>query len=127
MSPFHGKINLREAASIFPTAPPANYSFLSSPTALRRVNFRHPGYDLDHNLLFSLYAWDHEEGGIHHGLAHTACALFAGNCLDGYLSESREGGPIAGGMDEVLRAGDYYFHVPHKGSFILQSIRLSTR
>jgi hypothetical protein len=31
------------------------------------------------NVLFTLYAWDHAEGGLHHGLSHTACAIIAGN------------------------------------------------
>lgn len=64
---------------------------------------------------YSLYALDHELGGIHHGLAHTACALVAGNRHDGYLSESRGGNAINAGMDDVLHAGDYYFHVPRRG------------
>ena len=112
----HGRIVLREASSIFPTAPPAPYAFLASSPGRRRINIHHPGYDINDDLLFTLYALDHELGGIHHGLAHTACAIVAGNRHDGYLSESRGGNAIHAGMDDVLHAGDYYFHVPRKGN-----------
>lgn len=65
------------------------------------------------NVLFTLYAWDHAEGGLHHGLAHIACAIIAGNRHNGYLSESRNGPPLLAEDDGLLRAGDYYFHIPH--------------
>jgi hypothetical protein len=91
------------------------YSFLATPPITLRINFRHPAYEPGDDLLFTLYAWDHAEGGLHYGLAHTACAIVAGNRHDGYLSATRNGLPLAAGDDSVLRLGDYYFHVPCTG------------
>lgn len=119
--PFHtkGPILLRPPSTIIPSPLPQPYNFLSKPTAHRkyRINFRHPAYDYDDNLLFSLWGWDHENGGIHHGLAHNACAIFADNRFDGWLStgcKEGEGEKVTVGWDEVLPADvkDYYFFVP---------------
>jgi len=111
----HGVIRVRDPSDIFPSPLPSNYAFLRSPPRRHCIRFRHPAYESDDDLLFTLYAWDHEEGGIHHGLAHTACAIIAGNRHDGYLSQSHEGIPVAAGMDDVLPLGDLFFHVPHRG------------
>ena len=116
LPPHHGHILLREPSSLFPAPLPAHYSFLSSaPGSRRRINIRHPGYEPEDDLLFTVYALDHEEGGIHHGLLHTTCAIISGNRYDGSLSKSGDGTPIAAGMDDVLQAGEYYFHVPYTG------------
>jgi len=117
----HGKIKLRDPSGIFPAALPSHFSFLASGPGRRRINFHHPAYEPNDDLLFTLYAWDHEEGGIHHGLAHTACAVIAANRPDGYLSQSREGTPVAVGIDDVLPVGDYFFHVPRTGKCCILS------
>ncbi|KAJ6050422.1 uncharacterized protein N7446_010531 [Penicillium canescens] len=41
------------------------------------VFFLHPGYADSHNILLTLPAFD--TGGVHHGTAHTACAILT-NC-----------------------------------------------
>jgi hypothetical protein len=97
------------------------HEFLKAPGPQRkyRINFRHPAYAPDDNPLFALYASDHAEGGIHHhGLAHNACAIFADNRFDGYLSQTcngEHGERIEAGCDDVLPAADadYYFYVPY--------------
>jgi hypothetical protein len=66
-------------------------------------------YQLEHT-------WDHADGSLHHGFAHAACAIVAGNRLDGYLSESRMGVPIAASWDDVFVDGDYYFHISCQGN-----------
>jgi hypothetical protein len=115
-----GNIYIREAATVLPDPIPHPYKFLSAPNPLDRyrINFRHPAYEPGDDLLFSLYAFDHAEGGIHHGLAHNACSIFADNHTDGYFSRTREGDGgerIQAAWDEVLPASavDYYFYVPH--------------
>jgi len=119
LHPHHGRILLRDPSTLFPTPLPAHYSFLSSaPGSRRRINIRHPGYEPEDDLLLTLYALDHEDGGIHHVLLHTTCAIISGNRCDGYLSESCDGTPITAGMDDVLRAGEYYFHVPRIGGVV---------
>ncbi|KAH7378620.1 hypothetical protein BKA64DRAFT_544215, partial [Cadophora sp. MPI-SDFR-AT-0126] len=98
---------------------PIEYSFLQSPPISSRknlVNFRHPTYPPENSLLFSLYVWDHADGGIDHGLAHNACAIIADNHFEGYLSRTCNGEPITAPWDDVLPADhDYYFHVPWPG------------
>jgi hypothetical protein len=75
-----GYIHIREAATVRPGPIPQHYEFLKVPVPPRkyRINLRHPAYELDDNILLTLYAWDHTEGGIHHGLAHNACLLIFG-------------------------------------------------
>ena len=98
--------------------------FIASSSDDKVINFRHPAYPPGDDLLFSLYASDHADGdsGLHHGLAHTACAIVAGNRHDGYLSESPCGGTrIEAAWDDVLLGRDYYFHVPGSGNVALTS------
>jgi hypothetical protein len=93
-------------------------SSLGSSAESDPVNFRHPAYGPDDNPLFTLYAWDHADGGIHHGFAHSACSIFADNRTDGYLSTTcvgEHGERVQAAWDEVLPAAvvDYYFYVPY--------------
>lgn len=113
-------IHIREPAAVIPGPVPEQYEFLRAlaPQRKYRINFRHPAYAPDDNLLFTLYAWDHAEGGIHHGLAHNACSIIADNRTDGYLSrvcDGEHGRRIEAGWDDVLptAGGDYYFYVPY--------------
>jgi hypothetical protein len=81
-----------------------------------RIIFRHPAYPehFSQNVLLSLQAYDHPDGGLHHGTALTACGIVAGNAWNGYFSETSGGAPLTLGRDELLVVGkDYYFHVPH--------------
>jgi hypothetical protein len=118
--PTTSAIEVRPAPDIFPNPLPSAYAFLTSSPWNRRINFRHPAYEPDDDLLFSLYAWDHPDGGLHLGLAHTACAIVGANRYDGYLSESRQstGTSISSPSGDILRGTDYYFHVPNpSGAF----------
>ncbi|KAL8741274.1 MAG: hypothetical protein Q9184_008405, partial [Pyrenodesmia sp. 2 TL-2023] len=81
------------------------------------IELRHPGLpDSRSNLLFRFPAYDHLNGGVHHSVALTACAIVAGNKWGGYLSETAGGPPAADGLcdgiDTVLTSKRYYFH-PH--------------
>ncbi len=108
-------VKLRPPAT-FDVAIAEEYQFLKS--ACTSIRFRHPAYPPEDNLLLILYAWDHADGGLHYGLAHTACAIIADNRFDGYLSTSNlsNSDPIVVAWDDVLPASvDYYFHVPHPG------------
>lgn len=120
MSAAFPTIQIREPTAVIPGPIPEHYEFLKTPAPRRkyRINFRHPAYEPDDNPLFTLYAWDHAAGGIHHGLAHNACSIFADNRTDGYLSricDGEYGERIQAGWDEVLPAAvvDYYFYVPY--------------
>jgi hypothetical protein len=113
-------IHIREPATVNLGPAPECYEFLKAPAPRRkyRVNFRHPAYGPDDSPLFTLYAWDHADGGIHHGFAHSACSIFADNRTDGYLSttcDGEHGERVQAGWDEVLPAAvvDYYFYVPY--------------
>ncbi|PLB43331.1 hypothetical protein P170DRAFT_481279 [Aspergillus steynii IBT 23096] len=78
----------------------------NAPTA-QLVFFLHPGYADNQNILLTLPAFD--SGGIHHGTAHTACAILANCRWDGFLSLSRTGARLSAGPDDVLPHGRYYF------------------
>lgn len=64
----------------------------------RRIEFLHPGY-LRKITILDLNALDIQEGGLHHQTALTACGIVAGNCWDGWLTETREG---AHTVDDVI-------------------------
>lgn len=91
-----------------------------STNPLHETNFRHPAFPASTNRLITLPALDHPDGGIHHGTAHTACAIIAGNRFDGYLATSPDGPPIVSSPDTILTGSDYFFCVPgpddHDGS-----------
>jgi hypothetical protein len=115
------KLYIREPATIVLGLVPEQCQFLKAPSPRHkyRINFRHPAYAPDDNLLFTLYAWDHAEGGLHHGLAHNACVIFANNRFDGYLSRTcngEHGERIETAWDDVLPAADYFFYVPYPPS-----------
>lgn len=80
-----------------------------------RIQIHHPHYPATHNLLLELFAPDHPEGGIDHGLARTICGIIAGNRWDGWFSESIEGPKPLPRIDHrdgsVLRAKKCYFHL----------------
>ncbi len=116
-------IYLREPATAIPGPVPEKYEFLKapSPPTKYRIRFWHPAYAHDDSPLFILWAWDDAEGGIHHGLAHNACSIFADNRFDGYLSKTcdgEHGERINAAWDDILPAADtdYYFYVPYPPS-----------
>lgn len=85
-------------------------------TSSQRLVVRHPGYtDDDTNELLALVATDGglEAPGVQYGLVHTACAIFAGNRFDGWLSKTRDA-TIRGAItpQDLLPVDTYYFHVP---------------
>ncbi|EOD47903.1 hypothetical protein UCRNP2_5350 [Neofusicoccum parvum UCRNP2] len=82
---------------------------------IRRIVFRHPGYSDEASVLLSLQAPDDPAGGLHHETARLACAIVAGNRWDGFLSESRDPTvtPTSIQPDGILRAPEYYFHLPN--------------
>jgi hypothetical protein len=62
-------------------------------------------------VLFTFTASD--DDGIHHETARLACAIIAGNRWDGFLCKDRDGHqPSKDGLDQILRASTYYFHLP---------------
>jgi len=115
-------IVIRDPATLNPSPLAQHYEFLKAPSPHKyRIRFRHPAYSANENIIFTLHAWDHPEGGIHYGLAHCACAIIADNRLDGYLSTTVDGESdhrVDAAWDDVLpaRDSDYYFHVPYPSS-----------
>jgi hypothetical protein len=116
ISDHHGPIKIRDAALVNVSTASPDYDFLKATVSdSHRINIRHPAYAPDDDILLTLDALDHCEGGIHHGFALGMCAIIADNC-DGYLTSTRYGDRIEAGFDDVLKAGrDYYYHVPHPG------------
>jgi hypothetical protein len=49
-------MELRKASTIYPDRLPKSYSFLAPSPVGRRINFRHPAYGPEDDLLFMLYA-----------------------------------------------------------------------
>jgi hypothetical protein len=103
-------IDLRAPVAL--TVPDGYRKLTSSP----RVVVHHPGYSDDNtNELFALIATDGSVGapGVQYCVVHTACAIFACNCFDGWLSAIRDKtrrhvvAPRG-----LLPVGDHYFHVP---------------
>ena len=88
----------------------------------KTVGFLHPALPHRDNFLFSLVAND--DGGLHFGVAHTACAIVAGNAFDGYLSVDDQGTKIEKEWDDILEGNRYYFFVPHleAGTIICNSL-----
>lgn len=109
------EVEIRSPLDPFEQRVPENYEFLKLDCRHLRLVFHHPGYYPDDDELFFLYAWDRAEGGLHYGLAHNACAIIADNRHDGWLTATRDGPRIEVGLDNILPAGDYWFHVPHPG------------
>lgn len=114
-------VQVREPAIVNLSPAPKCYEFLKAPTPPEkyRIKFWHPSYNTP---LFTLEAYDHADGGIHHGLAHSACSIFAENRTDGYLSTTRDGEHgkrVQAGWDAVLpaAAANYYFYVPYPPDF----------
>lgn len=104
-APARPKVLLRPPNVIIPPTCPPEHRYLHglSPSLPGRIAFLHPGYDDPFNVLLTLRAHDSPEGGIHFGLAHTACAIVANNRWDGWLSTSVTGVPkIQLEWDDVL-------------------------
>ncbi|KAM3516325.1 hypothetical protein MY11210_000084 [Beauveria gryllotalpidicola] len=92
----------------------------------RAVTLRHPRYPDSNNILLVLSALDpiprpgriFEDDpllfGLHHDTARVACAIIAGCCWHGYLSESKVDGapPVTTDPDHILPGRNYYFHIP---------------
>ena len=113
-SDHHSPIKIRNAAVLNGSTASGDYDFLkANVSASHRINIRHPAYAPDDDILLTLAALDHPEGGIHHGFALSLCAMIADNC-DGYFTTTRHGSKFEAGFDDVLKAEhDYYYHVRH--------------
>src|SRR6266487_564593 len=103
-------LSLRQAA-FPPPLPFPPQSFSDNPD--HTINFRHPAYpdDFNQNILLTLYAFDHPDGGLHYGTAFLACALVAGNAWNGYFTTTVDGPKVVKEDDQLLREKNYYFHV----------------
>ncbi|KAH9203149.1 hypothetical protein DL95DRAFT_321966, partial [Leptodontidium sp. 2 PMI_412] len=108
-------IKLRDPAIINESTASPDYEFLKIDVSrTHRINFSYLAYPPGDEILFTLSAFDHPEGGIHHELVLSVCAIVTDNCEGSFLSLTREGGRIEAGLDDVLATGhDYFYHVPH--------------
>lgn len=98
-----------------PLPPQQSLGYKSLPHRL--ICFRHPGYpdNANLNVLLTLYAFDHPDGGLHYGTAFLACAIVAVNAFNGYMTETRDGHKLEMEWDGLLLKKEYYFHVPSTG------------
>jgi hypothetical protein len=122
---FYEPAELRPCAKVNQTTARPDYAYLeqyavvqnvTEQEAMKCIQFRHPGYADNCNTLFELPAIDHPDGGIHYGLAKSACAIVANNRYDGFLSTSADvdAAPIEAELDDVLEwpaDGAYYYHL----------------
>ena len=76
-----------------------------------KINFRHPGYDDNSNVLLVLPGLDGPNGGIDHETARIACGILANNNWAGFFAEDKEGKQKVGSFDAILHKKNYYFHV----------------
>lgn len=77
------------------------------------VQFHHPAYYGRLGALPFLVLPAHEQGALHHETARLACALVAGNRVDGYLSTDQKGRqPVGADPDILLNLQEYFFQVP---------------
>ena len=102
------KLFIEKWPSPKPPSPPEG----KPPLIKHQIRFRHPGYSDDRlqNVLLTMYAFDHPDGGLHYGTAFLACAIIAGNIFDGYLTDTRDGRKLNLEWDELLVKKNYYFH-----------------
>ncbi|KAI9865714.1 MAG: hypothetical protein M1813_002172 [Trichoglossum hirsutum] len=90
------------------------------------IDFHHPAYPPGEDRLLRLAAFDHVDGGLHHGVALDALAIVAGNAIGGFLSRTRAPeGRIEEGRCEVLRERRYWFIIlwPEGGAKFSQLVR----
>ncbi|KAG9585795.1 hypothetical protein KCU77_g9827, partial [Aureobasidium melanogenum] len=118
-----GQTVLRPPSDIFPPPPPPEYAFLlRGPLPDHKVHVHHPRTN---DILISMSAWDHEDGALHFGLVHNACAIIAGNRHDGYLSRSRDASLPRLTMNhlDLLAASSaiYFYHVPGDANYDIVS------
>ncbi len=73
--------------------------------------FRHPSYPDNYNIFLELHTPGKAGGALRYGLAHTACALVAGNTWDGYFTFTRDGLRLEFNWDDLLPERSHYFHV----------------
>jgi hypothetical protein len=105
-----------ETLKLRPPAPSPVQNENSAPTSIAKVVIiKHPVYpdEYEQNLLLQLYAWDAPNGGLHAGTALLASAIIACNSRDGYLTAERNGEILDLHDDDILPAGEYYYHVPN--------------
>lgn len=124
MSSAYQRIELRSVSSVYPGFPPDFYSFLAFSPVSRRINFRHPAYPPENDLLFTLYAWDYAGSGLYYDFVYSACAIIAANRQNRYLSDSRERTTITADWGDILVFDDYYFHIPNSGNVGFLNLRL---
>jgi hypothetical protein len=70
---------------------PSNFS--------HKINFRHPRYDDNSNLLLVLPDFDGPNGGIDHETARIACGILANNNWAGFFAEDKKGKQKVGSPD----------------------------
>ncbi|KAK2736636.1 hypothetical protein FQN55_001582 [Onygenales sp. PD_40] len=98
-------LQLRAAAAPFKLPNPA----------IRNIQFLHPAYPENENILLVFPAFD--SGGVHHETARVACAILANCRWDGYLSTIRNGPRLTLGVDGVLTDPIYYFCVDEESDY----------
>ncbi|KAI9679117.1 MAG: hypothetical protein M1829_001787 [Trizodia sp. TS-e1964] len=81
-------------------------------TSVHSIRFRHPGYPPQSDLLLTLSAYDHLEGGLYHQTALDALSVVTGNMPGGYLTSTLDGSPITFPPHRLLRLKDYWYHLP---------------
>lgn len=115
-------------------APPAISDDANTAMQTKQILFRHPGYDDEINVLFTLFSPDKatvitDQGtsitrqGLYAQFALDACGIIAGNRWDGSLSESKYLTPaIKIEPNSLLMQTEYYFHLPIHDSATLYPV-----
>ncbi|KAK3071173.1 hypothetical protein LTR53_009112 [Teratosphaeriaceae sp. CCFEE 6253] len=78
----------------------------------KRIKLWHPGYDNPEMLLMLPADDGRQRDHTPYAVFHAAGAIIANNRFDGWLSVSRDGTTRIEQDTDLLKAGDYFFHVP---------------
>jgi hypothetical protein len=105
-----GLIVVRDMSGIFQPLSLTKYLFLKGRQPLNHhISVCHLH---SNDVLFTLSAWDHEDGALHYDLLHTTCVIIADNRHDTSSNPNAE--RCALDYDDVVPCQPihYYFHVP---------------
>ena len=77
------------------------------------ITFSHPAYTGPSDILFTLPAFDHPNGGLDYETARVACGILANNRWNCYFTKERGGPEIkAQDINHMLPVGSYFVYFP---------------
>lgn len=117
-------MNVQQSTAMESSCVPPDLTFrnrqeIGDPVLHNNIDIAHPAWPEKCDSFLVLSTLDNlEQGTSHFRTVWLACSVVAGNRFDGYLSRSRTPGDeiLDPDPDYMLKAGKYWFHVPHPNS-----------